>query len=136
MKYISFIFFIISITLYSSATIADNLIYCKSKFAAGFMKHNGSWEAMLFEKDKFKLKFKSNYSKLEGFPWMRNPMFCSKPFSHKPNLIFCVNSSGSHEVFIYNKITRRFTFSNISSDGYTYDGIDTDQIYAGICEKL
>ena len=120
--------------LISTSVKAEMVLYCQSELAAGFIKKNGRWQEGNFNLDRFTIKFNNNFSNLEGLT--SEPMECSVSFNHKPNLIFCVHSWGSHETLIYEKKKRRFTYSSISSGGYAFDQGDTEVLFAGTCTKF
>ena len=128
-------FVLITIGLFFSNTLkAETVLYCQSELATGFINEDGVWKEGSFNRKRFTVKFNDDFSLLEGVSF--NPMECSIQYSHKPNLIHCVHSWGTYQTFMYNKIKKRFLFSNISSGGYVDNGTDTEVLYAGTCQNF
>ena len=115
---------------------AETVLYCKSELSTGFIKDNGSWRIANFKEDRHTVKFNNDFTRLEGITY--NAMNCTVPYGHKPNLIICVHSLGSHETFIYSKRTKRFLFSDVSSGGYVFNpkDADTETLEVGTCKEF
>ena len=115
---------------------AETVLYCEEKISTGFIKENGLWKTTNIKDSRSTIKFNDNYSKLEGLTL--KPMECTIPYSFSPERIFCVHTWGSHQVFAYNKDTKRFVFSSISAVGYIENDSepDTDTIHAGVCKQF
>ena len=113
MKKLPAICCLILIGLLGSTAKAEIVLYCQSELAAGFIKKNGRWQEGNFNLERFTIKFNDNFSRVEGLT--SEPMECSVSFNHKPNLIFCVHSWGSHETLIYEKKKSIVCFTGDSS---------------------
>ncbi len=111
---------------------AENVLYCKSELATGFYKENNTWKEGSFKRERFTIKFNEDYTKLEGASY--KPFYCSLPLKFtKPENVYCVESG---EVFIYNRTTTRFLYSSLSSGGFIDNSTDTENLYAGSCQKF
>ena len=116
--------------------MAENVIYCQDELATGISKdHHGVMKTIDLELKRYAIKFNDDYTKLDGLPAFY-PMPCSKPYTIDPDYIACVHSRGSHETFTYNKLTKRFLYSNTKVDGYVDNGYDTNFLRAGTCETF
>ena len=127
------------ILLIPNLVMAENVIYCADELATGILKDYEKgrevWKTSDFKLERHTINFNDNYTSLEGVS--AHPMSCSKPYNHIPDYIACVHSMGSHETFSYNKLTKRFLYSNISSGGYVKKGgPDTESLSAGSCEAF
>ena len=127
--------------LIPNLVMAEKVLYCQEELSTGIIKKNGVWKTTTFEKLRHTIKFNDDYTRLEGISY--NPMSCSKPYKalEEQNLrdsdyIACVHSRGSHETFTYDKRTKRFLYSNLSSRGYVVNGTDTENLSAGTCEAF
>ena len=118
---------------FSNALRAETVLYCQSELATGFFKEGGIWDEGSFKRSRFTLKFKNNFSILEGASFQ--PMECSIQYPiQRPNLIYCVHSWGEYKTFTYDKTTKRFLYSSITVGGYVDNQTDTDVMYAGKCQ--
>ena len=135
---------LLSLSLVSVSAKAEEVFYCTSELATGYVFKNGSWQTSDFELERWTLKFNADDTQVEGLA--SNPMNCTAPYSvlDLSHLLFCVNDQHSHQVLIFNKKTKDFEFSGIS--GFSYAGtdqdtaeeygIDTSALYAGSCEAF
>ncbi len=129
-------FALITMGLFFSNTLkAETVLYCQSEVATGFFNEGGVWKETSFKLDRYTVKFNDDFSLLEGVSY--KPMECSIQYpTQKPNLVFCLNSFGSYQTFIYNKTSKRFLFSNFSAAGYVTNDSDTDNMSAGTCQSF
>jgi len=128
-------FVLITIGLFFSNTLkAETVLYCQSELATGFINEDGVWKEGSFSRKRFTVKFNDDFSLLEGVSF--HPMECSIQYNHKPNTISCVHSRGTYQTFMYNKIKKRFLYSEISIAGYVNNNTDTEVLYAGTCQNF
>jgi len=122
--------------LFTSPIKADTVLYCQSELISGVMKNNGLWKTTTFNQQRYTVKFNNDYSQLEGLTTM--PWVCQVPYSFYPDQIFCVNSWGSHQTFVYSKKTKRYLMTEISSGGYVRnpEDADTDSLSVGTCKAF
>ena len=130
---LSFVFFIVGL-LVSNNLKADTVLYCISELATGISKEEDTWTAGNFVSKRFTLRFNKDFSVLEGAAI--DPLKCTKPFSHKPDIIACIDYRFPYQPFLYEKAKKRFVFSQNSSGGYIDNGADTDSMYAGTCQNF
>ena len=121
--------------LIPNLVMAENVIYCEDELVTGISKDHGVWKTIDLELERHSIKFNDDYTKLDGLPGFY-PMSCSKPYSIDSNYIACVHSMGSHETFTFNKLTKRFLYSNTKVDGYVDNGYDINFLRAGTCEAF
>ena len=133
MKNISIVFFIIGV-LISNHSNADHVLYCQEEFNTGFINDEGSWRVANFKLQRFTIKFKNDYSTVEG---IQNFTFsCSPTWKIFPDSLTC-RSSWVGKTFMFNKKTKKFQFSNPSPyTGYDVNGTDTEHFSVGTCEKF
>ncbi len=116
--------------------IGEIVIYCQDELVTGISKDHGVWKTIDLELERHTIKFNDDYTKLDGLPGFY-PMSCSNPYTLvDPDYIACVHSMGSHETFTYNKLTKRFLYSNTKVDGYVDNGYDINFLRAGTCEAF
>ena len=124
--------------LLSSILKAENVLYCESELAIGFIKEDRTWIESGFEKKRFTVKFNDDYTKLEGISYA--PMDCSIQYeTQQPSTLFCVHLAHEYKTFVFDRITKRFLFSSISSGSYVRDesnNYDTENLYAGSCQTF
>ena len=120
--------------LIPNLVMAEIVMYCQDELVTGISKDHGVWKTIDLELARHTIKFNDDYTKLGGMSF--HPMSCSKPYSIDLDYIACVHSMGGHETFTYNKRTKRFLYSNISSGGYVNSGPDTESLSTGSCEKF
>ena len=124
------------VLLFTSPIKAETVLYCQSELSAGFLKENNSWKVSEFRPARLTIKFNNDYSKVYESSYSSDfPMDCKVLYSFKPNQIHCTNSNGTGDAFIYNKNTKRFLFTSLSSGGYVFnpEDPDTENILAGTC---
>jgi len=121
---------------FATSIRAETVLYCQTELVTGFIKKNGVWKSANFHNERHTVKFNHDYSRLEGMT--TKPMECTTSYSFFPERIFCVHTWGSHETFLFNKETNRFTFTKVSTAGYTLndsdEDTDTDTFLAGTCK--
>ena len=113
---------------------AETVFYCNSELETGFAKINGSWETSTFKPIRLTIKFNDNYSKLSGINKFET-FSCSVPYSFALNYLVC--SGTTAEIFLFNKLQKRFVYSFVKLyAGYDRDHPtpDNDVLYAGTCE--
>ena len=121
--------------LLATSAKAETVLYCQSELATGFSKSSGIWKAGSFNKERFTIKFNSNYSLLEGISF--DPMDCKAPYAHMEDIIFCVQSNYNYSTLRYNKKTSRFVHYFNPAKGYVgSSSTDTDILYAGTCKAF
>ena len=132
---------LMSVSMFCVSAKAEEVFYCTSELVAGYSFENGSWRTTTFNPERWTLKFNADYTRAEGFSY--NPMNCTAPYSLIPHMIFCVHDLGSHEVLIFNKTSKDFEFSAVSSGGYARlqapnanGDPDTSGLFAGSCQKF
>lgn len=135
MKKLLILLFLLSL-LFATSIKAEIVLYCKSDLIVGIIKDNESWRKGNFGLNRHTIKFSNNYDSLTGLSY--NDMVCSYPYSLEPQMVVCVHSAGSHETFIFNKNSKRYTFSNVSVMGYSMnrEDPDTEVLEVGTCEKF
>ena len=134
------LFFLTTLMGLSLSTIlkAENVLYCESELATGLFKEGNTYRESSFIKERLTIKFNKDYTRLDSNNFGDSIyMNCSLRFKHvRPNTVFCVAPEYVPDIFIYNKITKRFLLTKISSGGYVNNLGDTDIIYAGSCQKF
>ena len=126
--------------------------YCSSEFAVGIIKENGKWTAVdNFRLDRFTIKFDDDYKILElkhNQDDSEEEFFCSKPFEGLLDSIDkerydydALNTSSCFsafsELFIFNPITKKFSYHNASLGSYTSKSVeDTTVTYYGDCNDF
>lgn len=136
MKKIAFVFLTIGL-LASNNLMAETVLYCQSELATGAIKENGSWRTAAFTLERYTIKFNKDYSKLYGLDTSRS-FSCSPAYSHKPDSLACLSGYSNGESFIFNKKTKRFTFSQpAAASGYdSDDSTSTPFMSFGTCQKF
>lgn len=110
-------------------------LYCQDKMATGFVKEQNTnvWKTKKFILGKYTIQFNTDYTLLRGMTFL--PAKCNTPYKNKPELLFCVHTFPTHEIFIYNKNTKRYTFSKVTA-GYSLDNSDSETLHVGTCKEL
>ena len=127
----------LSICLFLTTSIsanAENVFYCQSELATGFIKKDNSWKTTNFKLRRFSIKFDDKYSQMRGL----DEEFFKCLWSHGDretfNTAVCTTKWNSGVTFIYNIKTEKFIYSTSSAFGYTSDKLsDTPVMYAGSC---
>ena len=123
-----FVSFLFSV-LFSSAS-ADQVFYCVDErvvatYADGFGRINAS---------RFTLSFSDDWSSAIVKIGSNHNLECEKPIPYiQADLFSCRDQT---MVFFIDRITKRYTFSNVSPYSYIYDGSDTSDISDGVCENF
>ena len=138
MKNNLFFSLLIIVLSFSTKLKAENVLYCESELATGFIFDEGKWKETSFKRERFTVRFNENFTKLEGF---YGPMTCFAPFNHKPNFISCIETDFPYQPFLYHKQKKQFKFAQFSSAGYLSDAedgndFDTDVMYLGTCTNF
>ena len=135
------LFFLTTLMGLSLSTIlkAEDVFYCTSELATGLAKKGNTYRESGIIKERFTIKFNKDYTILEGahLGGTSKPMDCSLRFKYSlPSTIFCVAREYVPNIFMYDKTTKRFLLTSLSSGGYIRGEGDTDVIYAGSCQKF
>ena len=130
-----FLFSLVFLTGLSSGALAQNVLYCKSELATGFMAENGIWREGSFVRERFTIKFNRTFTTMHGLDKQGRPPYrCSWAFrEEKWGTLLCLSSYENGEAFLYNTEQKRFIFVSAGIGGYTMNGTDTDVFYAGTC---
>ena len=127
----------LSICLFLTTSIsanAENVFYCHSELATGFLKENNSWKSSNFEKNRFSIKFNDEYSTLSGLEVLPFECLWSYGERSRHNTAVCTSVFKNGLIFIYNIKTKKFLYSTSSVFGYTSSNLsDTSEMYAGSC---
>ena len=116
-------------------TKAEIVLYCQDELATGFFKEGGEWRSGNFKPSRYTVKFNDEYSRAEGLS--ATPMECTISYpTQVPEVVFCVHVWGSHEVFVYNKKNKKFTFYTGGVASFITNGDDTLLLEAGTCESF
>jgi len=124
--------------LIPNLVMADKVLYCQDELATGIIKRNGVWETSRFQLERYTIKFNDDYTELDGFDNVTAPnetFNCNTPYLKK-NMIKCTSSSFQDVTFIFDKITKRYTFSFITPFSYIENGSDTSSLSAGTCKAF
>lgn len=138
MNKIAFVVFIFGV-LISSNLKAETVLYCQDELATGFL-NEGSWNDYKFRKLRYTIKFKNDYSILEGLK-PNSPFSCITAYDgllpDMSNTFICMSDYSNGTTFIFDKSTGRYVyFAPNVAGGYTKNGNDTTNMYAGTCEKF
>ena len=131
---------LITSVLLSYPVNAENVLYCQVEFATGFKKMtDGAWSRVDFKEKRYTVKFDGMYKRLKK---AGGTFICDNPLSGvNDHYVFCVRDvlgKPFGTTFSYNKKSKRYVLTSISSGGYIEDDkvADTDSIHAGTCEKF
>ena len=135
MKNISIVFFIIGV-LISNHSNADHVLYCQEELNTGFRNDEGSWRVANFNPQRFTIKFKNDYSTLEGL--RENNIFsCSPTYGTIFLDSLTCRARFAGETFLFNKKNKKFQYSSPSPyGGYDVNGTDSENFSVGTCEKF
>lgn len=140
------------VVLFNQNLLAEDIFYCSSEFAAGVIKENGKWIAVdNFQLDRFTIKFGDDYKILklkQNQDDSEEEFFCSKPFEDlldskdkeaydydALNTSSCLSEFSA--LFIFNPITKKFSYHNASLGSYTSKSVDdTTVTYYGDCNDF
>ena len=122
---------------------AEQVYYCSSEISTGIDKDKktGIWGQYEFRPKRYTIKFSSDFSKLSGVDPMGGFMLCKTPHNNLKkynHLVVCYNIADVGFVFMFDRITKRFTFSSVGILGYLSNLKEhaTDNLYAGTCQKF
>ena len=121
--------------IFGSPAQAGINLYCQDKMATGFIKdeRTNSWKIKQFELKSYKIQFDNKYSTLRGVMFL--PAKCNSPYKNASRLLFCVHTFPTHEVFMFDKNSQRYTFSEVTG-GYALNNSDAEILHVGTCKKL
>ena len=112
-------FFVLVIGLsFSGVLKAENVLYCQSELATGFIKDGQNWRLANYEQKRFTLKFNQDFTILKGVLPDGRVMKCSDPITIMPEVVSCIEEMFPWKPFLYYKESKRFTFANLSIGGY------------------
>ena len=135
-KLLILLFLIFSIASIITSVKAENVLYCESELATGFIKKNGIWEEGSFVRKRFTVNFNNEYTKLKGLDEYRD-FTCSKVYSNVVEHVYCISGWLDGDSFQYNPLNNRFKYLNPSAAGFiVLEGKDTDIMYAGTCKSF
>ncbi len=120
---------------FCNKAIAAEILYCVDELALGFGEKNGIWEGRIYEKRRFKIKVTGAWEEVifEGMKFSCHrvgefngvhPIICKN--------VKRTNSSAFH----FDEMSLRYVMSYASAGGYASPMGDTDNLYAGRCEKF
>ena len=116
---------------------AEVVLYCQTELATGISKdkQTGRWKTGSFILERHTIKFDDDYTSVTGL-WLNQPFRCAPGYSTYPHQIVCLSKNGL--TFIYDKSTRRFLYSRVSTSSYTENepNADTAGLEAGTCQKF
>jgi hypothetical protein len=124
--------------LISTSSTAEIVLYCNDEMATGFTKENGNgiWRKGNFTLDRYTIRFSDDYSEVKGLDssrvWQCKDSFQTKKY----NTVICSSNFDAGEMFTYNKNTQRFVFVKGTAFGFVANGVDTDIISGGTCQKF
>jgi hypothetical protein len=135
MKNISIVFFIFGV-LIANHSNADHVLYCQEKLNTGFKNEEGLWRSANFKTKRYTIKFKNDYSTLEGLQ-KGNTFSCFPTWAHLSlDSLACISEVGG-QTFTFNKKTNKFQYSSPKPEyGYDVNGTDTENFSVGTCEKF
>ena len=135
---------ILLLFLIPNLVMAENVLYCQDELSMGLIKKNEVWNTVTFKLERHTYKFNDDYTKIDG---VGRPMNCYQPF---PNNIFVITCSTFNQdsyadtnnrnnrdyTFVFDKSSKRYTVSIISSSGYGNYWEDISSLTTGTCEKF
>ena len=143
-RYLSLL--IVSVVPFQNAT-AETVLYCQSELATGFSSINGSYKAMEFTPKRYTVKVLGDFSEVI----LGKSIYDCRPSisnSRMPHLVTCFHTAwiredgkrlelgGLPKLFYYDRKTQRFLFADLRTTGYSENGPDTENLYAGKCETF
>ena len=123
-----------ALTSLAGSASADNVLYCSSELATGFIEKKGKYVESRFELKRFTVKLTNDKKRIEGLP--SGSLDCQRPYSTVPNVIYCTNNKWFDESFVYNEGSGRFVYTVVRVAGYVNPEGDTDNFYAGVCTSF
>ena len=121
----------------AEAAKAEQILYCVSELQTGFFKDEGVWRTAKFASRRFTIKVEGDFKSVtlddEIYSCYGNREF--KGFFP----IICNNDMAwSSQSLNIDKYSLRFVYSAVSIGGYasTANEPDTDELYAGKCERF
>ena len=132
---LSVVFFIVGL-LVSNNLKADTVFYCQSDLTTGFIKKNDTWQSSDFADERYTIKFRDEYRKLEGLE--DRPFDCVWAYDNRRilNTVVCTSGYRNGLYFHYNFETKRFLYLLGTVAGYTADMGDTNTIEIGTCKDF
>ncbi len=128
----------------ASPAWADKVLYCQDELATGIIYKDGSWKRSFFSPERYTVKVKGNFERLEISGQNYNYFECSKTVAE--NVKSCVARSKTNSSilggfsFLINTKSLRFNFARMSSHGYVAGadrvGADTSIVTAGTCTEF
>lgn len=143
---------LILIGFLSSTAKGEKVFKCQTELATGFIGTNrisdlnyGPWRKANFEQQRYTIKFNDHPgsdSRIQGYTELKGlgsdqAFICKPAYSHKPHLVVCRDSLlDSGRTFIFNTKKLRFLYLTAGPLGYVDGGPDTDNLFAGTCQKF
>jgi hypothetical protein len=118
---------------FSFVSYAEEILYCNSEVATGFIREDGNWTERHFKPASFSIQAGENfkYFKIEG-----RKFICHNPYDDEKETLVCERDIWANGLsFRYSKKTNRFIYIRSSVSGYIEDKEITDMeiMYAGRC---
>ena len=131
-------FFVLVIGLsFSGVLKAENVLYCQSELATGFINKEKKWVETGFNPQRFTIKFNDEFSKLDGLE--SRAFECAWAYADpKREFVSCISHWRNGMFFNYNTVTKRFIYAQTTLFGYVLNDSepDTNAIFAGDCKKF
>ena len=119
---------------------AENIYYCASELSTGFWynKSNDTWEITSFKQKRLTLKFRENYTKLDGVNDYMGTWNCHRPHHKFTSWVICNDRLMIGNIFSFNIDDYRFLLSTANGSGYNSNAKDPDSesMYGGTCKKF
>ena len=120
--------------VFSFSLYAEEVLYCSSDIATGFIKSNENWKTIEFNNKRFVVKVNENFNSVEidDFKYICNPSMVTDKF------ISCEDEYHIGFSFRYSTETNRFTkiYNSIHGHMSWNNGKDTDVMFGCKCEKF
>lgn len=120
----------------STPLIAEEVLYCSSELATGFVREDGNWIERDFNPSIFAIEVGDNF---EYFTIEGRKFNCHTPYDDYKELLVCERNMWANGLsFRYSIKTKRFIYIRSSVSGYIENKEITDMeiMYAGKCEDL
>ena len=114
---------------------AENVLYCQSELATGFIKDGQNWRLANYEQKRFTLKFNQDFTILKGVLPDGRVMKCSDPITIMPEVVSCIEEMFPWKPFLYYKDPNDLLSLTCLLEIYFTKG-DTDSMYSGKCENF
>jgi hypothetical protein len=124
--------------LFTQTATANDVLYCQSELATGLLRENGRWQTSNFHLERYTIKFSDDFSFVTSSAFTGEKLNCHPHYlGTRKEIIKC---DGVSFTLSFNKESMRFVLVFVGGGGYidhrTETASDTDNIYAGTCEKF